>query len=159
MSASDTNLVLFGSVDSSTSILDLRNRDLTALPPEIGRFTSLRELWLDGNQLSALPPEIGRLTSLQVLRLRKNQLSALPPEIGQLTSLHVLRVGGNQLKVLPPELGRLTWLQELDVHGNPLNPELQAAATSGLHELRAFLVRLAAEGEPLYEAKLILVGE
>src|SRR5438270_622058 len=136
MSASDTNLVLFGSVDSSTSILDLRNRDLTALPPAIGRFTSLRELWLDGNQLSTLPPEIG-----------------------QLTSLHVLRVGGNQLNVLPPELGRLTWLQELDVHGNPLNPELQAAATSGLHELRAFLVRLAEEGEPLYEAKLILVGE
>jgi Leucine-rich repeat (LRR) protein len=42
--------------------LDLRNKSLAALPPEIGQLTELRVLLLSGNQLTALPPEIGQLS-------------------------------------------------------------------------------------------------
>jgi hypothetical protein len=31
------------------------------LPPEIGRLTGLKWIWLDGNQLTVLPPEIADL--------------------------------------------------------------------------------------------------
>jgi Leucine-rich repeat (LRR) protein len=67
--------------------LDLRNKRLTALPPEIGQLTGLQRLDLSGNQLTALPPEIVQLTGLQHLDLSGNQLTALTPGIGQLTKL------------------------------------------------------------------------
>ena len=66
--------------------LDLRSKQLSSLPPEIGKLTSLRSLDLSINQLSSLPPEIVKLTSLQSLSLRSNQLSSLPPEIVKLAS-------------------------------------------------------------------------
>ena len=110
-----------------TGKLDLSQRELTALPPEIGQLTSLQTLNLDGNQLTSLPPEIGQLTSLQTLGLLGNRLTALPPEIGQLTSLQTLNLDGNQLTSLPPEIGQLTSLQTLwlDYNGaTALPPEI-----------------------------------
>ena len=48
----------------------------------------LQSLSLSFSQLSSLPPEIGKLTSLQSLDLSgNNQLSALPESIGQLAQL------------------------------------------------------------------------
>src|SRR3984893_10607188 len=48
-----------------TGRCDLSNRELTALPREIGQLTSLRQLALIGNQLTTLPSEIGQLTRLR----------------------------------------------------------------------------------------------
>ena len=46
--------------------LKLRRVGLTgAVPAEIGRLTSLRVLYLFGNQLTSVPAEIGQLTSLE----------------------------------------------------------------------------------------------
>ena len=117
--------------------LNLWGNQLTALPPEIGKLTSLTELNLSDNQLTALcpsdnqlialPPEIGKLTNLTELNLWGNQLTALPPELGKLTNLAELNLWGNQLTALPPELGKLTKLAWLDLSGNQLTalpPEL-----------------------------------
>ena len=101
--------------------LDLRNKQLTSLPPEIGQLTELENLDLSGNQLSTLPPEIGQLTGLLNLDINGNQLSALPPEIGQLTGLRGLFLNGNQLSVLPPEIGQMTGLRSLDLSENQLS--------------------------------------
>jgi Leucine-rich repeat (LRR) protein len=46
-----------------TGRYDLSNRELTALPAEIGQLTSLRELALDGNRLTTLPWELADLLS------------------------------------------------------------------------------------------------
>ena len=55
-----------------------------AVPAEIWRLTSLRELDLHHNQLTSLPTEIGQLTSLKWLDLGWNRLTTLPAEIREL---------------------------------------------------------------------------
>ena len=59
------------------------------MPAEIGQLTSLRELFLAGNQLTSLPAEIGQLTSLKRLYLEGNRLTSVPAEIWQLTGCEV----------------------------------------------------------------------
>ncbi|MEH2335417.1 leucine-rich repeat domain-containing protein [Nostoc sp.] len=63
--------------------LDLSDKGLTTLPPEIVQLTNLRSLDLSSNQLSSLPPEIVQLTNLQTLYLSNNPLESPPPEIIQ----------------------------------------------------------------------------
>ena len=99
----------------------MSSNQLTGLPPEISRLTSLHELTLSSNQLTSLPPEISRLTSLKKLDLRSNQLTSLPPGITQLTSLKRLALSLNQLSSLPPEITQLTSLLELDLSSNQLS--------------------------------------
>ena len=98
----------------------LNSNQLTSLPVEIGQLTSLERLYLKCNELTSLPAEIGQLTSLEVLYLKCNELTSLPAEIGQLTSLEVLNLEGNELTSLPAEIGQLTSLLQLDLRGNQL---------------------------------------
>src|SRR5271166_2305477 len=108
-------------LNEGRTALNLSNQNLSSLPPEIGKLTSLQSLHLGSNRLSSLPPEIGKLTSLQSLHLGFNRLNSLPPEIGKLTSLQSLHLGSNRLSSLPPEIGKLTSLQSLDLWSNQLS--------------------------------------
>jgi GTPase SAR1 family protein len=139
--------------------LDLHGNQLSALPPEIGALTALQSLWLMVNRLSSLPPEIGALTALQSLELHGNQLSALPPEIGALTALQELELRSNRLSSLPPEIGALTALRFLYLAGNPLVTPPPEVVEQGLEAIRSYLRELGRTGEPLFEAKIVLVGE
>ena len=98
--------------------LTLANKQLAALPGEIGQLTNLQTLKLANNRLAALPGEIGQLTNLQTLELANNRLAALPGEIGQLTNLQTLELANNRLAVLPGEIGQLTNLQTLELNHN-----------------------------------------
>ncbi|MEE9553496.1 MAG: COR domain-containing protein [candidate division Zixibacteria bacterium] len=100
--------------------LDLSNKEIIELPPEIGRLTTLRSLNLNYNQLTLLPAETGNLTELKSLRLSRNQLTEWPPEIGNLTGLQSLNLGYNGISELPPEIGNLTGLRSLDLRQNYL---------------------------------------
>lgn len=64
----------------------------------------------------------------------------------------------NELVDLPLSLARLEHLKTLALDDNPLNPALQSAYDAGLDEVKAYL-RSLENAEPLYEAKLVLVGE
>ena len=59
----------------------LSGNELTSVPAEIGRLTSLRELHLHGNRLLSVPAEIGQLTSLRELDLSDNELTSVPAAI------------------------------------------------------------------------------
>jgi internalin A len=100
--------------------LNLRNRGLTELPPEIGQLTRLQSLSLSFNKLAVLPPEIGQLTRLQTLDIQNNQLTLLPSEIGQLSQLQSLDLNINRLVALPSEIGQLAQLQILTLDRNKL---------------------------------------
>ncbi|TFI50791.1 TIR domain-containing protein [Mastigocladus laminosus UU774] len=115
--------------------LDLSGKELTTLPPEIGKLTKLKMLILGkyqydengdivstiGNKLSALPAEIGLLNQLEELQIVDNRLASLPEEIGQLVNLQTLDLYRNQLSSLPEEIGQLVNLQTLDLYNNRLS--------------------------------------
>jgi len=105
---------------TGSEILDLSGNQLTSLPPEIARLTTLTSLNLIGNQLTSVPPEIFELTNLTQLDLGRNPLGRLPPEIGKLTNLTGLYVYGAELTELPPEITELTKLVDLGLWDNKL---------------------------------------
>ena len=122
--------------------LEINNRKLSTIPPEIGQLFSLKRLFISNMQIESLPKEIGQLRNLKMLRaqvdlndvpkeigqlnnletlnLNVNFLSNLPAEIGQLSSLKTLFVSGNKLSSLPIEIGQLSNLESLSLRGNQL---------------------------------------
>ncbi|HET7013461.1 MAG TPA: COR domain-containing protein [Streptosporangiaceae bacterium] len=166
--------------------LNLSNNQLTTLPPEICQLTNLQQLILYRNQLITLAPEICQLANLQYLDVDGNhQLTTLPPEIGQLTNLEHLDLGrndGNKISALPPEIGQLANLQTLIIGNsqltalpwqladlldsglnlqlgeNPFQGPIAELAKAGSEILAGYLHSLK-DGEPQYEAKVMLVGE
>jgi internalin A len=84
------------------------------------------ELDLSDRRITTLPPEIGQLINLRILDLSNNRLASLPSAIGQLTNLTHLYLYGNRLNSLPSEIRQLPQLEELDLRGNllPIPPEI-----------------------------------
>ena len=98
------------------------------IPPELVNLTNLQELALSGLFFGPIPPKLGRLTNLETLIL-SGFTGPIPPELGNLTALETLDLSGNDLSgSIPPELGRLSALKHLNLHFNelrgPIPPEL-----------------------------------
>ena len=100
--------------------LDLSQKDLVALPPEIGQLRGLKKLDLSGNKLTTLPAEVGLLVQLEELNIAHNAVTDLPTEVWYLPSLAKLNIEKNKLRSLPPTIANLSTLQFLSVGGNPL---------------------------------------
>jgi Leucine-rich repeat (LRR) protein len=116
----ETLLAMRNCVEDEKSSLDLREKQLDLLPPEIGLLTNLTELNLFRNKLSSLPHEIAELKGLTTLVLECNEFATFPPEALELTNLKELYLGENLLKSLPREIGKLSNLTYLNVRNNQL---------------------------------------
>jgi internalin A len=118
--------------DERAGKLDLSNKNLTEIPPEIAQLTSLRVLELSGNQISEIPEALAHLTSLQELNLSINQISEIPEALAHLTSLQELNLSINQISEIPEALAHITSLQGLDLSDNQIReiPEALAHLTS-----------------------------
>ncbi len=104
----------------TTKKLDLSNKDINEIPPEIGRFNKLEELNLSYNSLTKLPDEICQLTNLKALLLLRNKLSYLPEDFSQLNKLELLDISYNNIKELPPGFESLADLQSFDMSFNKI---------------------------------------
>ncbi|MDA3866934.1 MAG: leucine-rich repeat domain-containing protein [Salinivirgaceae bacterium] len=100
--------------EKKSKSLDLSNRDLTELPPEIGELTSLEHLNLSYNSIKEIPPDIGRLVNLKTLLFLRNEITELPPEIGTLRNLTLIDISHNAFETLPKEIGLLSQLKSFD---------------------------------------------
>lgn len=133
-----------------------------SVPAEIGLLTELRELNLSGNNLVSIPAEIGNLSNLVELEFgrygRGNKLQKIPAEVGRLSKLKKLALENNELRFLPASLADIDTLQEIYLDQNPLDPIIKSVYEQGLPELMSYLRGLK-ESRPLYEAKLVLLGE
>ncbi|MEM9543310.1 MAG: COR domain-containing protein, partial [Cyanobacteria bacterium P01_E01_bin.42] len=148
--------------------LDLRSNQLKELPSEIVQLQNLTQLDLRSNQLKELPSEIGQLENLTQLDLRSNQLKELPSEIVQLQNLNQLDLYANQFSTLPSVIRELKKLEKFDLSANPLpippeilGPTNDWQSIDNLDAIFDFYYALAniPESDPLYEAKLLIVGE
>lgn len=101
-------------LDKDTKSIDLANKDLDEIPPEIGSFKQLEYLNLSYNNLKKLPDEVCQLTNLKTLLLLRNNLEKLPDKFFRLSKLTLLDVSYNQLAELPPNFELLTNLKSFD---------------------------------------------
>ena len=65
----------FSEIFEIAYMLDLRNLDLTHIPPQIEYLKDLVSLNLNNNRLTFLPPEMKSLTALMTLQMRGNPLT------------------------------------------------------------------------------------
>lgn len=114
--------------------LDLSNRLLWSLPPEIGGLTDLVELNLRHSRLISLPLQIALLTNLRTLKLSDNDLKTVPSQIQGLSSLTALDLSHNRLARLPTEFCKLPKLAILYLNNNSLRSLPQCFAE--LNQLR-----------------------
>lgn len=96
---------------SVSSPIQKRKR-VTALPADVGRLCSLRELHLRGHCVKELPDSLCDLRELRSLDLFGSPFPRLPPRFGELTNLETLDLSYcKELKELPASFGDLAGLR------------------------------------------------
>ncbi len=137
------------------------------LPDSLGKLAKLREFHLGadrGNPLGKIPKCIKQLKALEILWVGSAKLDSLPDWLYELKNLKEINAPNNQITDIPSSLAKQEKLVDIYIPNNPLNPALQSAyntykETGKIDPLWAYLRSLEQNAEPLYEAKLVLVGE
>ena len=111
---------------------------IQCLPPEIGLFTQLKHLVLEGTYVTELPPEIGNLTQLESLEIKHHQLRRFPPEISNLKKLKTLEVYFAKTAdslIIPSEIVNLPELKYLNLRYNLIENVAVLGSMSQLEQL------------------------
>jgi internalin A len=116
--------------------LDLSDKGLTEIPPEIFQLSNLQQLWLSNNQITKIPDAIAALSNLQNLFLYGNKITEIPNVIAALSNLQNLDLSRNQITEIPDDISALSNLQNLDFGNNKITKIPDAiTALSNLQQL------------------------
>lgn len=83
--------------------LDLSNKNITEIPPEISYLQKLSYINLSNNQIKDFT-ELTKLQNLVILNLDKNLIKDIPMEIGTMYKLKILSLMNNPIKKIPWKL-------------------------------------------------------
>lgn len=143
--ATTTTTPATASQPKSANTLDLSDKGLTKVGPEIYNQTNTTTLILSNNNIQTLPSEMGKMTKLEVFTIDHNRLdgsligeirkmpltsldvsynnmTGMPAEIGQLNKLETLNYSYNKVTGIPNEIANLkNNLKELNLTGNPIS--------------------------------------
>jgi small GTP-binding protein len=145
---------------SNLSLLNLSENPLTSLPGIVTQLETLQELYVSAIGLTKLPESIGRLKSLRKAELSNNKLHELPESIGQLARLEHLNISNNRLSTLPGSIAKLLELKLLTADNNPLEAPPIEIARRGVYAVQQYFQEIQKRVDaPIYEAKLLLIGE
>ncbi|KAM4607266.1 leucine-rich repeat-containing protein 27-like [Polymixia lowei] len=121
-------------------MLFLSRRKLKDVVESILKNSTLKNLYLEGNQISNLPDSMfTSLPNLVWLDLRNNQIASLPAGIGLHRSLKTLLLEGNPISELPPELGNVITLKALNLRNCPIGFPPQDIVHQGLQCILQYL--------------------
>ncbi len=95
--------------------LNLSERGLTHVPPEISILQGLIELQLSYNNIRRLGPQTFLCKNLKRIDLSSNIVDFIPSEISYLKNLEELILRDNRLTTLPQNLSQLKKLRTLDL--------------------------------------------
>ncbi|XP_070772645.1 leucine-rich repeat-containing protein 27-like [Enoplosus armatus] len=124
----------------STETLCLSRTKLRHVAESILKNSTLKYLYLEGNQVSSIPDSIFiSLPNLLWLDLRNNQIASLPTEIGLHRSLKTLLLEGNPISELPPELGNVITLKGLNLRNCPISFPPQDIVNQGVRSILQYL--------------------
>ncbi|KAL0964292.1 hypothetical protein UPYG_G00321880 [Umbra pygmaea] len=110
------------------------------------KTTTLKNLYLEGNEISSLPDTLfTNLPNLVWLDLRNNLITFLPAEIGVHRCLKTLLLEGNPITELPLELGNVVSLKALSLRYCPITFPPQEVLQEGLQCILQYLRRAMAD--------------
>ncbi|XP_010767468.1 leucine-rich repeat-containing protein 27 isoform X2 [Notothenia coriiceps] len=120
----------------STETLCLSRTQRTHVAESILKNSTLKYLYLEGNQISSIPDSMFiRLPNLLWLDLRNNHIASFPAEIGLHRSLKTLLLEGNPISELPAEMGNVITLKGLNLRNCPITFPPQDIIDQGLQSI------------------------
>ncbi|MCX5964232.1 MAG: leucine-rich repeat domain-containing protein [Cyanobacteria bacterium] len=147
--------------------IELSENQITEIPNSIGQLSNLETIDLSNNQIMEIPDSIAQLSDLRSLNLFGNQITEIPDSIAQLSNLEVLNLSNNKIQSLPASIKSCQKLNLLDLRGNPI-PIPNIILGDPIEYIPGdretilnfyFKTQDTNDRTPLYEAKLLIVGE
>eukprot|EP00063_Salmo_salar_P034808 XP_014009643.1 PREDICTED: leucine-rich repeat-containing protein 27 isoform X5 [Salmo salar] len=130
----------------TSDTLNFSRRNLKYVVDCILKDTTLKNLYLEGNEISRLPDMLfTSLSNLVWLDLRNNQITSLPAKIGLHRCLKTLLLEGNPITELPLELGNVITLKALSLRHCPITFPPQEVVGQGLQCILQYLRSAMAE--------------
>ena len=101
-------------------MLDLSGQELNALPKNLAKISSIKELKLKKNNFDEFPQEILSLSNLEKLDLESNNIQSIPELIKRLLKLEELVLRDNNITQFPASVIQLKKLERLNLSKNKL---------------------------------------
>lgn len=107
--------------NNNTTKLDLSNRGIVKIPPEVFLLRNLKKLNLSGNNISSIPKEIENLSKLETLDISKNKIKVFYSKLCTLKRLKILNLNHNQIKTIPKQICNLKKLISFHIGYNEID--------------------------------------